>query len=149
VALRSARRARFLSATPRELETLLEGGVRIDLLVGSGTDEGEQYDGGLEVGVYVATRGGSGAVANGVPYPPVAPPRPIEDTYGAGDSFAAALTFALAHGEALPDALALASRAGASVITGRAVRHKSPVRCGQVGDCGLEWGQVEDAARRT
>ncbi len=119
VALRSARKARFLSATPRELETLLEGGVRIDLLVGSGTDEGEQYDGGLEVGVYVATRGGSGAVANGVRYPPVAPPRPIEDTYGAGDSFAAALTFALARGDALPDALELASRAGASVITGK------------------------------
>jgi ribokinase len=49
----------------------------------------------------------------------VAPPGPIEDTYGAGDSFAAALTFALARGHALPDALELASRAGASVITGK------------------------------
>src|SRR5579871_543109 len=37
-ALRSARHARFLAATPRELETLLAGGVALDLLVGSGAD---------------------------------------------------------------------------------------------------------------
>jgi sugar/nucleoside kinase (ribokinase family) len=36
-------------ATPRELPTLLEGDVHLDLLVGSGTDPGERYDGGLDV----------------------------------------------------------------------------------------------------
>ena len=41
------------------------------------------------------------------------------DSYGAGDSFAAALAFALARGDGLDDALELAARAGASVLTGR------------------------------
>jgi ribokinase len=118
-ALRSAREARFLSATPRELETLREGAVHLDLLVGSGTDPGEAYDGSLDAAVVVATDGSSGGIADGVGYASVPPPGPVEDTYGAGDSFAAALTFALARGDSLPDALELASRAGASVITGK------------------------------
>jgi len=42
----------------------------------------------------------------------------VVDAYGAGDSFAAALCFALARGDALDDALALAARAGAAVVTG-------------------------------
>ena len=64
-ALHSARAARFLAATPRELPTLREGAVRLDLLVGSGTDPGEHYDGSLDVGVFVATEGARGGVANG------------------------------------------------------------------------------------
>ena len=40
-------------------------------------------------------------------------PGAVVDTYGAGDSFAAALAFALARGDELDDALALAARAGA------------------------------------
>jgi ribokinase len=44
---------------------------------------------------------------------------PRERYDGSGDSFAAALAFALARGDALPDALQLATRAGAAVITGR------------------------------
>ena len=50
------------------------------------------------------------------PAPPL--PGPVVDTYGAGDSFSAALCFALARGDALEDALALAARAGAAVIAG-------------------------------
>ena len=46
-------------------------------------------------------------------------PGPLEDAYGAGDSFAAALCFALGRGDSLPDALGLAARAGAAVVTGR------------------------------
>jgi len=117
--LRSARRARYVSATPRELETLLAGGVPLDLLVGSNTDPGERYEGGLDVPIYVATEGVRGALVDGVRYPSVPPPGPIEDTYGAGDSYAATLTFALARGEPLAGALELAARAGASVITGK------------------------------
>ncbi len=100
-ALRSAREARFLAATPRELETLLAAGVPLDLLVGSGTDAGERYDGGLEVGLVVTTEGAAGGAANGRRYEAVAPAGPVADTYGAGDSFAAALCFALARGDAL------------------------------------------------
>jgi ribokinase len=118
-ALRSAREARFLSATPRELETLREGRVHLDLLVGSGTDPGESYDGSLDVGVFVATEGARGGTANGRRYDAAPPPEKIEDTYGAGDSFAATLTFALGRGDSLDDALALATRAGATVIAGK------------------------------
>lgn len=116
-ALRAARAARFLAATPREAPYL--GGVHLDLLVGSGTDPGERYEGGLDVELVVATEGARGGIAGGRRYEASTPPGPIADTYGAGDSFAAALCFALARGESLDEALVLASRAGAAVITGK------------------------------
>jgi ribokinase len=118
-ALRSARGARFLAATLREVPTLLEGDVPLDLLVGSATDPGEQYESGLEVELVVRTEGIAGGSASGRRYAAVAPPGPVVDTYGAGDSFAATLCFALARGDALAPALALAARAGAAVLTGR------------------------------
>jgi ribokinase len=117
--MRTARAARFLSATPRELPWLRQGGVHLDLLVGSATDPGEAYDGGLDVGLLVMTEGARGGVADGQRFGPATPPGPIVDTYGAGDSFAAALTFALGRGDELEAALALASEAGAAVITGK------------------------------
>ena len=49
-ALRAARGARFLAATLRELPTLHEAGVPLDLLVGSANDPGERYDGSLDAG---------------------------------------------------------------------------------------------------
>jgi ribokinase len=118
-ALREARAARFLAATAREQSTLREAGVPLDLLVGSMNDPSEHYEGGVEVTNIVLTDGVNGCVANGERFPPAPLPGPIVDTYGAGDSFAAALCFALARGDALPDAVALASRAGAAVITGK------------------------------
>jgi ribokinase len=118
-ALRSAREAPFLAATPRELPILREGGVPIDLLVGSGTDPGERYDGGLDAAHVVATQGSRGGVADGERYEPAPAAGPLEDAYGAGDSFAAALFFALARGDSLAAALDLATRAGASVVTGK------------------------------
>ncbi len=118
-ALVRAREARFLAATPREIPTLLTGGVRLDLLVGSANDPGERYEGGLEVGIFCRTEGVHGGRVNGSRYQAVTPPGPIEDTYGAGDSFAAALCFALARGDSLADAVDLAARAGAAVVTGK------------------------------
>jgi ribokinase len=118
-ALRATRDARFVSATSREVPTLLEAGVPLDLLVGSGRDPGERYEGGLDVALVVRTDGVRGGVANGRRYEPAAPPAPIVDTYGAGDSFGATLTYALARGDELDDALAFAARAGAAVITGK------------------------------
>ena len=118
-ALRAARAARFISATPRETPTLAEGGVHFDLLVGSGADPGERYDGGLDVALVVTTEGIRGGVADGHRYEAATPPAPIVDTYGAGDSFGAALTYALGRGDELDDALAFAARAGATVITGK------------------------------
>jgi ribokinase len=43
----------------------------------------------------------------------------VEDTYGAGDCFAAGLTFALARGDPIEDAVQIAARCGAAVMTGR------------------------------
>jgi len=118
-ALRSARRARFLAATLREQDTLREAAVPLDLLVGSANDPSERYDGSLDAKVVVRTDGANGGTANGEPFEAAEPPGPVVDTYGAGDSFGAALAFALARGDALQGALALATRAGAAVITGR------------------------------
>ena len=128
-ALHSAREARFLAATPRELATLREGKVRLDLLVGSGTDPGEHYDGGLDATLVVRTEGVRGGTVTRISssdggveewrYDPAPLPGPVADTYGAGDSFAAALTFALARGDLLENALGLAARASAAVLTGK------------------------------
>jgi ribokinase len=64
-------------------------------------------------GTWTAAEGRTGTFA-------AAPlPGPKVDTYGAGDSFAAALTFALGERRQIEDALALASRCGAATITGR------------------------------
>jgi ribokinase len=52
-----------------------------------------------------------------VPYGAATAPA-VVDTYGAGDSFAAALAYGLARGDDLGAALALAARAGAAVIGG-------------------------------
>jgi ribokinase len=118
-ALRSARRAPFLAATPRELPTLRAASVRLDLLVGSATDPGERYDGSLDVGVTVLTEGAAGGTANGDRFRVQPFAGEIGDTYGAGDSFAATLAFALARGDDLEAAVALAAQAGASVLAGR------------------------------
>jgi ribokinase len=118
-ALRSARKSRFVATTMREQPLLHEATVHIDLMAGSANDPGERYDGTLDVGLVVQTDGPNGGTANGERFEAVEPPGPIVDTYGAGDSFGAALAFALARGDALPAALKLAARAGAAVLTGR------------------------------
>jgi ribokinase len=122
-ALSHARSARLLVATARELGTLREAGVELDVLVGSGEDEGELYHpGDLEPPprVVVTTSGGLGGwVQPGGPFRPAPLPGPVADAYGCGDSFAAGLTFALARGDSVDDAVALAARCGAAVMTGK------------------------------
>jgi len=133
-ALVHARRARVLTATSRELEVLRRAGVELDALIGSGEDDAELYrPGELEPPprLVVTTSGGLGGWARpGGPYTAAEPPGEIVDSYGAGDSFAAGLTFALAEGLQGPDALAFAARCGAAALTGRGVapRHVALVR---------------------
>jgi ribokinase len=122
-ALRAARVARVLTATPRALEVLRHAGVRLDALIGSGRDPGERYEAGAvepAPRLVVRTLGAEGGVTEpGGTFPAAPPPGPIVDTYGAGDSFAAGLTYALGAGLELPRALELAARCGAAAITGR------------------------------
>lgn len=122
-ALQHARMARVLVATARELATLREAEVQLDALVGSGEDEGELYRAGdlnPAPHVVVTTSGGLGGwVQPGGPFRPAPLPGPMVDAYGCGDSFAAGLTFALGRGDPVEDAVALAARCGAAVMTGR------------------------------
>jgi ribokinase len=122
-ALQAARAARVLTATPRTMETLHEGRVELDALIGSGRDPGEAYERGeLEPRpkLYVATMGRDGGVLEpGGPFPAAPLPGPVVDTYGAGDSFAAGLTYGLAAGMSVSEAVALAARCGAASLTGR------------------------------
>jgi ribokinase len=122
-ALRKGRSARTVVATARELPTLQRGDVQLDALVSSSLDAGERYEpGDLDPAprLVVATSGPLGGwMQPGGPYEAVKPPGPVEDTYGAGDSFAAGLTFGLGRGDEPRDAVTLAARCGASVITGR------------------------------
>jgi len=126
-ALRAARGARVLVATARELPTLQRAGVQLDALVRSALDRGERYrPGALEPTprLVVATEG-----ADGVRYslegeaerriPAAALPGPRVDSYGSGDSFAGALTFALAERRGPDEALRFASRCAARALTRR------------------------------
>ena len=115
--LRSARRARFVAGTARELPTLRSAAVDLDLLVASANDPGERYDGSVRARHVALTDGASGGTIDGEPYA-AATADTVVDTYGAGDSFAAALAFGLARGDEPTRAAELAARAGAAVIGG-------------------------------
>jgi ribokinase len=126
-AVRLSRSARVLVATSRVMDLLSESDVRLDAVVGSGRDPAEVYDGSklsTPPGLVVRTdgiRGGSFETADGRRghFDAVTPPGPTEDTYGAGDSFAGGLTFALGRGLDTEAALRLAARCGAWATTGR------------------------------
>ena len=122
-ALRAARRSKVLVATSRELATLRRAAEEIDVLVGSGEDAGERFEpGDLDPPpkAVVTTAGPLGGwLRPGGPFRAAPLPGPVEDAYGCGDFFAAGLTFGLARGRSLEDAVALAARCGAAVLTGR------------------------------
>jgi ribokinase len=121
-ALRAARQARALVASARELDVLRQAGVELDVLVASAADQGERYDGVLEPRPrYVVRTEGprGGTVEPGGRFPPADPPGPVVDAYGAGDAFAAGLTYGLAAGMPIDEAVALGARCGAAVLTGR------------------------------
>jgi ribokinase len=127
-ALEMARRAKILVATPRAGATLGTAGVKLDVLVRSGVDLGEKALGDdLDPAPHyiVSTRGAAGGRWVGEDHTTGAwksidLPGPKGDTYGAGDSFAGALTFGLGGGLDIDGALELAARAGAQKLTGRA-----------------------------
>jgi ribokinase len=122
-AMRHARRAQLLVATPRAVETL--EGIRIDALVGSGKDRLEQVDPErYDVDLVVTTAGKEGGTwqageQRSGTFKSAELPGPLVDEYGAGDTFAGGLTFALGSGQDIDAALAFAARAGAANLTGR------------------------------
>jgi ribokinase len=124
-AVRRARAGRNLVATTRANVVLVPAHVQLDVLVRSARDPGEQYveldpsprfvaetDGAL---------GGSLVEPDGsrTHWEPAPLPGPAVDAYGAGDSFAAGLTYGLATGLSLLKAVELGARCGATVMTGR------------------------------
>ena len=126
-AIRRARRARVLVATSRIADLLARADVPLDAVVGSAADPAEAFDPdalahppdlvvrteGRRGGRYETADGRSGR------YEAVAPPGPVVDTYGAGDSFVAGLTFALGAAMETERALSLAARCGAWCVAGR------------------------------
>ena len=123
-ALRAARVARSLVATARELTTLVEAEVQLDALVRSGRDPGETYEEGWldpPPRIAVATEGSEGGlVTEGGDvrrYAAAELPGPVSDMYGAGDSFAAGLTYGLGAGLSLQETLDLAARCAALALT--------------------------------
>ena len=105
-AVRAARAARTLVSTARTIEPLAQAGVQLDMLVSSSRDAGEQIHarGHRPAPLLVART--AGAAGGWVEAPDgtttewtAAPlPGPPVDTYGAGDCFAAGLTYGLADG---------------------------------------------------
>jgi ribokinase len=153
-AMRAARAARVLVASPRALHALGHG-IPLDALVLSAEDEIEREEAaqaeadarllvltdgghggsyrlretpdGKSLGAKSATResapvsvsAGAGESTSCGKWPAAELPGEPRDSYGCGDSFAAGLTYGLGAGLAVPDALALAARCGATCLTGR------------------------------
>jgi ribokinase len=125
-ALRAARRARVLVATARILPVIRASGVRLDALVRSARDDGERYAPGdlpVEPARIVATEGADGgswqAGADRGRWLPAELPGPARDAYGAGDSFAAGLAFAIASGCGPQAACERGARSGAAALARR------------------------------
>ena len=123
-ALRAARAARLLVATARELWTVREARVELDALVGSASDPDERYERGdvePEPRLVFFTAGGDGGriEPQGERWEAAELPAPMADAYGAGDTFAAHLTYALGEGRQPLDAARFAARGSAEQLTRR------------------------------
>ena len=121
-AARRARAARLMVTTPRAHDSL--GEIEVDALVLSGSDGNETaWATGLRARRTFFTDGERGGRWTGGELQgewAAAPlPGPVVDAYGCGDSFAAGLTFALARGDDVADALAFAAACGAACLAGR------------------------------
>ena len=122
-ALRTARHCPVLVATARELATLRRAAAPLDVLVGSGEDAAERFESGEldpEPNIVVTTAGGLGGwIRPGGPFRAAPLPGLVGDAYGCGDCFAAGLTYGLALGKPVDEAVALGAECGAAVLTGK------------------------------
>jgi ribokinase len=123
--LQAARAARVLVVTARRRHVLVRSGVRADVVVGSARDPREAStlaDYPVPPGALVLTEGAhGGSIQSGSTTRRfAAPPSPtvVGAAYGAGDSFAAALTWYVAAGLEIAEACARAGEHGAAVLAG-------------------------------
>lgn len=122
--LSRARGARILLATARRRRVIDEARVPLDVVVGSRHDpreQGSRSDYLSPPGAMVMTLGSEGGeveTAEGiVRYDPTpAPPEARGGAYGAGDSFAGALSYYVATGASALEGAGRAARAGAAVL---------------------------------
>lgn len=125
-ALRAARAARVLVATPRTSDVVREAEVELDALVGSGADPAERLElssSARPPKLLVSTlrdRGGRWESIDGRTgtWEGAEPTGVRANSYGAGDAFAAALTFGLAARRDVEDAVRLAARCAAAKVRG-------------------------------
>ncbi len=127
-ALQIARSSQVLVASPRAraaLESVGEGDddVSLDALVFSAHDQDERQWAQAafpHARLLVATDGAAGGRWCGAEegaWSAAKPPGTSRDSYGCGDSFAAAFTFGLARGESVAEAAALGAVCGARCLT--------------------------------
>ena len=124
-AIAAARAARILVVTARRRSALIRSGVRADVVVGSASDPREagtldDFPPEQRPAALVLTEGAAGGVAytaEGARRFP-APQRSgkVRGAYGAGDSFAGALTYYLAKGLPVLEACTRAGHHGAAVL---------------------------------
>jgi ribokinase len=124
-AMRAARAARVLVASPRARDAL-GAGVALDALILSSEDPTESahaHDASAEAELVISTageRGGSWRSREGREghWTAFATPGPIVDTYGCGDAFAAGVTYGLGAGRDVEEAIALGARCAAASLAG-------------------------------
>jgi ribokinase len=124
--LRAARMARVLVATARRRPTIAAAAVPLDAVIGSAADAREistLADYPVAPDALVLTEGARGgriesAAGSARFAAPPAPPRAPGGAYGAGDSFAAAVTWFLAAGLPILAACERAAPHGAAVLAG-------------------------------
>jgi ribokinase len=124
-AISAARAARILVVTARRRPALLQSAVRPDVVVGSALDPREactldDFPAAQRPSALVLTEGAAGGstyTAQGSQRFPAPPRRPEGGgAYGAGDSFAGALTYYLAAGLPILEACTRAGPHGAAVL---------------------------------
>ncbi len=125
-ALRRARAgARVLVASPRAHAALRAAPVELDALVFSARDPLERAAAAtIPARLLLSTEGAAGGEyrrdgAETGRWAAAPLPGPPADSYGCGDTFAAAVTFGLARGDSLEETLAQAARAAAACLTRR------------------------------
>jgi len=133
-ALKLARRARLLVVTARRAQALGRSGVRADVVVGSAVDPREASslaDYAVPPAALIMTdgaHGGSVETSDGVLRFIAPASEPAVGAYGAGDSFAAALTWYLARDLPLVEACTRAAHHGAAVLRGvNPIEHQLPL----------------------